>query len=93
MNGFLLFYCCNLDDVPVRLYPTFEGARRAAKRRNAPTINPLGTWDSSGFICWKILEFRGGVPRDQATIIFNKGTFNKGPHEDSRSTRRRRRRA
>ncbi len=61
MNGWLLLSVHNLDDIPVRLFATKE---EALAERPWPVVddNPLGTWDNSGFIGWKMLEFREGLP-------------------------------
>lgn len=64
MNCFLLFACCNLDDVPIRMFSTFAEAENAAMSMppEPPEINPLIAWDTSGFINWKILQFIDGIP-------------------------------
>ena len=69
MNAFLLVYCCNVDDLPVGLFATHEEARERAK--HPPAKNPLGVdgGGESGFVCWKILEFRDGSPHAVVEVI------------------------
>jgi hypothetical protein len=69
VNGFLLFSVHNLDDVPVQFFHTKEGALEAAKSRKPPKNNPLGASDQSGFIGWKVLEFKDGKPVPYAEFI------------------------
>ena len=54
MNCFLLFACCNLDDVPIRMFSTFAEAENAAMSMppEPPEINPLIAWDTSGIHQW-----------------------------------------
>jgi hypothetical protein len=65
VNGWLLVSVHNLEDVPLRLFATKEEAL-AARPWPVAEDNPLGTWDNSGFIGWKMLEFCGGVPAPYA---------------------------
>ena len=68
MNGFLLIAACNFDDIPVAMFKTKSEAVRAAASAKPPKINPLETCDITGFICWKILQFKNGKPI-RVTII------------------------
>lgn len=69
MNGWLVFSIHNLDDIPVRMFPTREEAMAFAAAMQPATENPLMAWDQSGVICVKVLEFKDGLPQGPAEII------------------------
>lgn len=69
MNGFLVLSIHGLDDIPVHMFLTREEAVTFASSMDPATENPLVTWDNSGAICAKVLEFRNGLPIGPAEII------------------------
>lgn len=71
MNGFLLISVHNLDDIPVGLFATRSDALVCLKKRRArpPQRSPLGAWDQSGHLGWKLLQFKNGKPSGKAEIL------------------------
>jgi len=69
MNGFLLLSIHNFDDIPVEFFNTYEEAMIAAKTRPPAETNSLGSLDITGFVCFKILEFRNNKPFGKVTFV------------------------
>ena len=69
IDGYLLIAVCNFDDIPVQFFAHRSAAITAAKKLRPPRVNPLGTYDITGFLGAKVLRFKNGKPVGRARFF------------------------